>query len=76
VRTATDDAQAPQAHLSEHRKGGAMGTLFTIIVVAVVLAGLAVGVWALFEMSPHAKHDDRFRNPATGRRRGESPHLD
>jgi len=53
-----------------------MSTLFTIIVFAIVLAGLAVGVWALFEMSPFAKHQDQFRDPATGKRRGESPRLD
>jgi hypothetical protein len=53
-----------------------MSTLFTIIVFVVVLAGLAVGVWALFELSPLAKHQDQFRNPLTGERRGESPRLD
>lgn len=53
-----------------------MSTLFTIIVFVVVLAGLAVGVWALFELSPFAKHQDQFRNPLTGERRGESPRLD
>jgi hypothetical protein len=53
-----------------------MGTLFTIIVFAVVLAGLAVVVWALFEMSPFATHQDQFRNPLTGERRGRSPRLD
>ena len=53
-----------------------MSTLFTIIVFAIVLAGLAVGVWALFEMSPFAKHQDQFRDPVTGKRRGESPRLD
>jgi hypothetical protein len=53
-----------------------MGTLFTIIVFAVVLAGLAVAVWALFEMSPFAKHQDQLRDPVTGERRGRSPRLD
>jgi hypothetical protein len=53
-----------------------MSTLGTIIVFAVVLAGLFVGVWALFEMSPFAKHKDRFRDPLTGRRTGQSPRLD
>jgi hypothetical protein len=46
-----------------------MDTLFTIIVFAVV-------VWALFEMSPFAKHQDQFRDPLTGERRGRSPRLD
>ena len=53
-----------------------MSTLFTIIVFAVVLAGLVVGLWALYEMSPFAKHADRFRNPLTGERTGASPRLD
>ncbi|HSC48679.1 MAG TPA: hypothetical protein VLD16_00340 [Gaiellaceae bacterium] len=53
-----------------------MGTLFTIVVFAVVLAGLVVGVWALFEMSPFAKHKDQFRSPVTGDRIGKSPRLD
>jgi hypothetical protein len=53
-----------------------MSTLFTIIVFVVVLAGLVVGVWALFELSPFAKHQDQFRNPLTSERRGESPRLD
>ena len=53
-----------------------MGTLGTIMVFAVVLAGLVVGVWALFEMSPFAKHKDQFRDPVTGKRKGQSPRLD
>ena len=53
-----------------------MSTLFTIIVFAVVLAGLMVAIWALYEMSPFAKHTDQFRNPRTGERRGSSPRLD
>ena len=53
-----------------------MSTVFTIIVFAVVVAGLAVGVWALFELSPFAGHREQFRDPLTGRRRGESPRLD
>jgi hypothetical protein len=53
-----------------------MSTVFTIIVFAVVLAGLAVGVWALFELSPLARHQEQFRDPRTGRRSGESPRLD
>jgi hypothetical protein len=53
-----------------------MSTVFTIIVFAVVLAGLAVGAWALFELSPFARHQEQFRDPLTGRRSGESPRLD
>lgn len=57
-------------------KGGALSTLGTIIVFAAVPAGLVAGVWALFEMSPFAKHKDRFRDPLTGRRTDQSPRLD
>jgi hypothetical protein len=51
-----------------------MSTLFTIIIFVVV--GPAVGVWALFELSPSAKQQDQFRNPLTGECRGESQRLD
>jgi hypothetical protein len=53
-----------------------MSTLGTIVVFAVVLAGLVVGVWALFEMSPFAKHQDQFRDPVTGKRTSPGPRLD
>lgn len=53
-----------------------MSTLGTIVVFAVVLVGLVVGVWALFEMSPFAEHKDQFRDPVTGKRTGQSPRLD
>ena len=50
--------------------------LMTLIVFAFVVAVAAVIVWALFEMSPFAHHVDQFRDPVTGRKRGESPHLE
>jgi hypothetical protein len=53
-----------------------MSTVFTVIVFFVVLAGLAVGIWALFQLSPFARHQEQFRDPLTGRRRGDSPRLD
>jgi hypothetical protein len=52
-----------------------MSTFFTVIVFAVVAAGALVGIWALYELSPFARHADRFRDFA-GHRRGESPHLE
>jgi len=57
-------------------EGSAMNTLFTVVVLAFVLAVLAVVAYALFEVSPFAHHADRFRDPRTGKRRWESPHLD
>ncbi len=53
-----------------------MHALMTFIVLAWVVGIGAVIVWALFEMSPFAHHVDRFRDPVTGRKRGESPHLE
>ena len=52
-----------------------MATLFIIVTFLVVLAGAAVVVYALFEMSPYARHADQFRDPRTGKPRGSSPHL-
>ena len=52
-----------------------MNTVSTIVVVFFVLSVLAVAAYALFEMSPFAQHADRFRDPQTGKRLGESPRL-
>jgi len=53
-----------------------MNTLFTVIVFAFVVTVLAVVAYALFEMSPFAHHVDQLRNPRTGKREWELPHLD
>ena len=53
-----------------------MYALTIFIVFALVIGAGAVIVWALFEMSPYAHHVDQFRDPVTGRRRGEAPHLE
>jgi hypothetical protein len=53
-----------------------MEVFMTIIVMVFVVAVGAVGVYALFELTPFAHHADQFRDPVTGRRRGESPHLE
>jgi hypothetical protein len=37
---------------------------------------LAVVAWALYEMSPFAKHQEQLRDPRTGKFRGHSPRLD
>jgi hypothetical protein len=57
-------------------EGRAMNTLFTVIVFAFVLAVLAVVGYALFELSPFARHGVQFRDPRTGKRLWDSPHLD
>jgi hypothetical protein len=52
------------------------GFLGTFLVFAFVFGTLAFVGWALFEMSPWARHKDQFRDPRTGKCRGSSPHLD
>ena len=53
-----------------------MNTVYTVVVVVFVVAVLATAAYALFEMSPFATHKDKFRDPVTGKRMGESPRLD
>ena len=50
-----------------------MGTLFVIVVIAFVVAVLAVVAYALFELSPIARHVDRFHERGE---RQQSPRLD
>jgi hypothetical protein len=45
-------------------------------VIAFVVLVLGLVGYALFEVTPLARHADHFRDPSTGGRRGESPHLD
>jgi hypothetical protein len=52
-----------------------MSTFWTVLVYAVVIGGALVLAWALYELSPFARHTDRFRDRA-GHKRGESPHLE
>lgn len=53
-----------------------MTALMTFLTLAFVVGVAAVIFWALYEMSPYAHHTEQFRDPVTGRRRGESPHLE
>ncbi|HEY5661339.1 MAG TPA: hypothetical protein VIR59_11165 [Gaiellaceae bacterium] len=50
--------------------------LGTFLAFAFVVGTLVVVGYALFEMSPFARHDDRYRDPHTGKFRGSSPRLD
>lgn len=52
-----------------------MTGLFTIVVLAFVFMVLLVAAFAIFEMTPFAKHSDHYRD-SQGKRRGESPRLD
>ena len=52
-----------------------MSTLYTVIVFVFVAAVLGAVAYALFEMSPFAKHVDHFRD-RSGKRLGSAPRLD
>jgi Na+-transporting methylmalonyl-CoA/oxaloacetate decarboxylase gamma subunit len=67
---------SPQLVRVTPNEGRAMNTLFTVVVLAFVLAVLTLVAYALYEVSPFARHAERFRDPRTGKRRWESPHLD
>jgi hypothetical protein len=53
-----------------------MTALYTVIVFVFVIAVLATVAFAVFEITPFAKHKDRFRDPQTGKRLTDSPRLD
>ena len=53
-----------------------MDALFAVIVLAFVLLVLALVAFAIFEVTPLARHSNSFRDPRTGNRRWDSPHLD
>ena len=52
-----------------------MNTLYTVIVIVFVVAVLGAVAYALFSMSPFAKHVDHFRD-RSGKRIGTGPRLD
>jgi len=53
-----------------------MNTVYLVVVMIFVFSVLAVVAYALFEMSPFARHADHYRDPVTLKRIGESPRLD
>jgi hypothetical protein len=53
-----------------------MSALWIILATAFVLVVLAWLAYGLFELSPFARHPDQLRDARTGKRRGESPHLE
>jgi hypothetical protein len=53
-----------------------MTALFTIVVLAFVIVVLVLVAYAVFELTPFARHADHYRDPETGERRGASPRLD
>jgi hypothetical protein len=60
----------------DEREEGTMSTAVIMgIVVVFVIGVLALVVYALYECTPFAHHDNPYRDSFTGRRR-ESPHVD
>jgi hypothetical protein len=54
----------------------AMQALWIVVVFAFVAVVLAVVAFALFEITPFARHTERFRDPRTGKKLGTGPRLD
>jgi len=53
-----------------------MNTVYLVVAIVFVLSVLAAVGYALFEMSPFARHADHYRDPVTHKRIGEAPRLD
>jgi hypothetical protein len=57
------------------RKEVPMASLMTVIVLAFVVLVAAVALFGLYELTPLARKGNEFRDPRTGARRWNSPHL-
>ncbi len=53
-----------------------MTAIWIILAIAFVLVVLAWLAYGFFKVSPFAHHSDQYRDALTGRRIGESPHLE
>jgi hypothetical protein len=53
-----------------------MDILAISLVLIFIASVLALVGYTLFELSPLARHADRYRNPETGRRLPGAPRLD
>ena len=53
-----------------------MNIVVLVIVCVFVISVLLLAAFTLFELSPFASHTDHFRDPETGSRLFDSPHLD
>jgi hypothetical protein len=78
IRERTDDTRRRNEESGDtHERRTEMGTVIGTFAAFVFVVGtLTVVGWALFEMSPFARHKDEFRDPRTGKFRGSSPRLD
>ena len=52
-----------------------MSAFWVIVAMVFVIGVLAFIAYGVYEVTPYARHSDRFRDPA-GKRRGDSPHLE
>jgi len=53
-----------------------MTAIWILLALVFVVAVVGFVAYGFFEVSPLAHHADRFRDARTGRRIGESPHLE
>jgi len=53
-----------------------MNIVFLVVVVVFIVAVLALVGYAIYEVTPFARHADHYRDPYTGERRWNSPHLE
>jgi hypothetical protein len=58
------------------RQEDEMTVLWTLIVLTFVVGVLAVVAYGIYELSPFAHHSESYRDPSTGTRQWQSPHLD
>ncbi len=52
-----------------------MSAFWVIVAMVFVIGVLAFIAYGVFEVTPYARHSNRFRD-STGRRRETSPHLE
>ena len=53
-----------------------MNIVFIVIALVFVVVVLALVVFAVFELSPFARHKDSYRDPVTAERRFAAPSLE
>ena len=53
-----------------------MGFLMMLIVLSFVIIVVLMAAYALFKMSPFARHTDHYRDAVTGKRRWDPPNLE
>jgi hypothetical protein len=72
----TDGLRPAACEREPKRRWVEMQALYTVIVFVFVVLVLGTVAFALFELTPFARHKDHYRDPQTGKRLTESPHVD